>query len=177
MRLVVAFVAALVAAVPALATEAEPVVRDCGNRVFGDLGRGWRDRAVVAGRVAFVGVRAGYGPRRRAPAGLAWPTKVLVVVDPGVAATVTVTARSRAGAALAYHALHHHGAPVPLTEGVESVRFEACARANPGAAWNRGTQFAGYFLLAGPSCVAVEVEAHGRVLRRTLRFGLERCAG
>jgi hypothetical protein len=58
-------------------------VRACGTSVYGDLGRGWRDRAVVAGHVAFVGIKDGYTRRRPGGPG-AWAVKVLVVVDPAL---------------------------------------------------------------------------------------------
>ena len=98
MRVVVALLLALVVAVPALADEPDPYVRTCSSSQYGDLGRGWRGRALVAGHVAFVGMGDGY--RRMStetlPPGRAMPLKVLVVVDPNAAPTVTIARRSRA---------------------------------------------------------------------------------
>lgn len=176
-------------AAPAASQEEEPVVRDCkGPRNLGDLGRNWRRQAVVAGPLAFVRMRDGYS--RRLPSAsptAALPLKVLVVVEPKAIVTVTISTRSRGIAALGYAASFRQGGRrVPLSAGSISVRFEACARANvstsrianAGKPWNRGTQFGGYFLVAGSRCVDVEVRPEGRtsVLRRTLRFGVARCA-
>lgn len=163
--------AALLAAVPALARDAEPFVRDCSTSQYGDLGRGWRERAVVAGPVAFVGMRDGYasgGPR---------PLKVVVVVDPQRVATVTVGARSRTSAALGYNGVRHSGGGrIPLAKGARSVRFIACGPVASREPWNRGTQFGGYFLVSGRRCVHVEIASGGKTLRRALRFGVSTCA-
>jgi hypothetical protein len=107
----------------------------------------------------------------------------LVVLEPGQVATLTIAARARSVASLAYgqEALRRvsadAGGPVPLSAGDPAVRFEACARAHVGKPWNRGTQFPGYILVSGRRCVGVVVRVEGRAgpLRRTLRFGRARC--
>lgn len=179
MRVVLALLVALVAAVPALAEDPEPFVRACSSSAFGDLGRGWREHAVVAGQVAFVGLG---GPRHVSKlepveAGRANPVKVLVVVDPNAVATVTIARRSRANAALGYNAIRHdgEGRGVLLADGTTSVRFQGCRAVRSRALWNRGTQFPGYFLVARSGCVHVEVASQGKLLRRALRFGVGRC--
>jgi hypothetical protein len=175
MRIVVALLLGLLAAVPALADEPEPYVRECGTSVFGDLGRGWRERAVLAGHVAFVGMKKGYLRYRPSGPG-AWPVKVLVVVDPRAAPTVTMAARSRRHAALGYNGIRHDGHGVRLERGTTGVVFRACPPEPSRASWNRGTQFAGYFLVSGRRCVHLEIATAGKVLRRSLRFGVARCA-
>jgi hypothetical protein len=173
MRVLAALLLGLVVAVPALADGPEPYVRTCATRQFGDLGRGWQERAVVAGHVAFVGIE---GNNRRmsteplAP-GMAMPLKVLVVVDPNAGPTVTIAARSRAYAALGYNGIRHNGTGVPLAAGTQSVRFKACHADSSRGPWNRGTQFGGYFLVIGARCVQIEVATQGTVLRRKLSFG------
>jgi hypothetical protein len=173
MRIVVALLFALVVTVPALADEPPPYVRTCASSQFGDLGRGWQERAVVAGHVAFVGIRGSYRPMRtdRLGPGLAMPLKVLVVVDPNAAPTVTIAARSRAHAALGYNAIRHNGMGVPLEDGTQSIQFKACRAVRSREPWNRGTQFGGYFLVRGARCVHVEVATQGKLLRRKLSFG------
>ena len=175
MRVVVALLVCLVVAVPALADESEPYVRECGTSVYGDLGLGWRERAVVAGHVAFVGMKQGYIRYRPSGHG-ARPVKVLVVVDPHAAPTVTIAARSRSHAALGYNGIRNDGRAVPVERGTESVIFRACRPDRSREAWNRGTQFAGYFLVSGRRCVHLEIATAGKVLRRALRFGVTRCA-
>ena len=118
-----------------------------------------------------------------APPGRSWPLKILVVLEPGRAATVTIAARARSVAALAYDEASLRrvsaaaGTHAPLSAGEPSVRFEACARPHAGKRWNRGTQFPGYFLVSGRRCVAVTVRVEGEpaALRRTLGFGRAGC--
>jgi len=179
MRVLLPLLVALAVAVPALADDPEPYVRGCDTSAFGDLGRGWQKRAVSAGPVAFVGLRNGYGRDSVLPglAGRGRPLKVLVVVAPNARPTVRIAARSRRFAALGYNGVRNEaGGNVSLSSGTHAIRFEAC-RAEPSrAVWNRGTQFPGYFLVSGRRCVHVEIAARGEVLRRTLRFGVSRCA-
>lgn len=173
MRVAAALLLALAAAAPALATGGEPDVRDCSTRAIGDLGPTWRTRAVLAGPLAFVGMRNGSG----------WSGgrlhKVLVVVDPRAVVTVTIAPRSAGVASLAFSTRRRlPAAPVPVSAGATSVRFEACARANPGQKpWNRGTQFPGSFVVARPACVDVVVQYGETRLTRKLRFGTPRCRG
>lgn len=176
MRIAFVLLLALAAAMPALAGGREPYVRTCATSQLGDLGRGWQERAVVAGHVAFVGLRNGYERwRPRGPG--AWPLKVIVVADPNSAPTVTIAERSRGHASLGYNEVRYPGgASVSLSRGVESVRFEACRPSTAREPWNRGTQFGGVFLVSGRRCVHVEVATQGKVLRRVLRFGRPRCA-
>ena len=178
MRIVVALLLALAVAGPALADEPEPYVRTCSTSQFGDLGQGWRDRALVAGHVAFVGMKDGYDRMSLDPvaAGRSNPLKVLVVVDPNAAPTVTIAQRSRGYAALGYNAIRRKDSTgVPLADGTSSVRFHACRPVRSREPWNRGTQFGGYFLVSGARCVHIEVATQGTVLRRKLSFGA-RCA-
>jgi hypothetical protein len=175
-RVALALAALLACAVPALAQEVEPVVRACRDSQYGDLGRGWEQRAVTAGPLAFVGLRDGYGFGRPAPPGRAWALKVLVVLEPRAVATVTIGPRSGEFAALAYHRLRHNGPIVPLSDGTSTVRLEACGRVKTREPWNQGTQFGGYFLVRGRRCIDVEVRTGSRLLRRQLRFGVPRCA-
>ena len=179
MRVVVAaLVVALGVTLPAVAAEEPaPHVRTCSSSAYGDLGRGWRERAVVAGHLAFVGMR---GPRRASELepvdpGRANPLKVLVVVDPNSSPTLTIALVSRRNAALGYNPIRHDGSGVPLAAGTTSVRFRGCRAVLSREPWNRGTQFPGYFLVARRGCVHVDVATQGRVLRRTLRFGVSRC--
>lgn len=172
MRVVLALLVAVpVVAVPAPADEPAPYVRTCSSSAFGDLGRGWQGRAVVAGPLAFVGAKDGLASSR-------YPQKILIVVEPRRVATVTIATRSSAHAALGYNDLRPTGVRVPLTSGTRSVRFEACGAVVPGSPrlpWNRGTQFPGYFLVNGPRCVHVEIRAGGTLIRRALPFGAARC--
>ena len=179
MRIVAALVVVLAIAVPALADDGRPYVRTCSSSAYGALGRDWREDALLAGRLAFVGMAR---PRRAAELdpvdpGRANPLKVLVVVEPGSTPTVTIAPASRANAALGYNPIRHDGSGrgVPLADGTTSVRFVGCRAVRSRELWNRGTQFPGYFLVTRAGCVQVEVQTQGTVLRRTLRFGVARC--
>jgi hypothetical protein len=174
MRVVVALLLGLVVAVPALADDPDPYVRTCSSSAYGDLGQGWRERALVAGHVAFVGMRGGYNRMYLDPVGRGRgnPLKVLVVVDPNAGPTVTIAPRSRAYASLGYNSIRQQDSTgVPLAAGTKSVRFRACRLVRSREPWNRGTQFPGYFLVNGPRCVYVDVATQGKVLRRKLSFG------
>jgi hypothetical protein len=168
MRVIAALLLALVVAAPALADEPEPFVRTCSSSAYGDLGSGWQKRAIVAGPLAFVGVKNGLASSR-------FPQKILVVVEPNRVVTVTIAARSRARAALGYNEIQTRTGRIPLASGTNAVRFEACAAVASRAVWNRGTQFPGYFLVNGPRCVHVEIRAGGKLIRRALRFGVASC--
>lgn len=170
MRALVALLLSLVVVVPALADEPQPYVRSCSTSQFGDLGRGWQERAIVAGHVAFLGGSSRMAVERFGP-GRAMPLKVLVVVDANAAPTVTIAPRSRAYAALGYNGIRHNGTGVPLADGTQSVRFQGCRPDRSREPWNRGTQFGGYFLVVGARCVHVDIATQGRVLRRSLSFG------
>src|SRR5688572_6446931 len=124
MRILAALLLVPIVAVPALAAEPEPYVRTCSSSQFGDLGQGWRERAMVAGHVAFVGMAKGYNRMNLDPvgAGRANPLKVLVVVDPNAGPTVTIAPRSRAYAALGYNGIRRKDSTgVPLADGTVSV--------------------------------------------------------
>jgi hypothetical protein len=140
----------LIAVPAAFAHDVETPVRDCGTRAYGDLGRGWQARAVVAGPLAFVGLRDGYAAAGSPPAGTAWPQKVLVVVEPASVATVTIARRSQRYAALGYHELRHDATkPVPLSAGtaasasrrargrIQARRFGTAARSSPATSSSR----------------------------------------
>ena len=175
MRVVAALLLALVVAVPALADEPAPYVRTCSSSAHGDLGRGWRERAVVAGQIAFLGGTGSRSAVQRYGPGTARPLKVLVIVDANAALTVTIAPRSRAHAALGYNRISHNGTGVPLADGTQSVLFRACRPVSSREPWNRGTQFPGYFLVEGARCVHVDIATQGKVLRRKLSFGA-RCS-
>ena len=170
MRIVVALLLSLVVVVPALADEPKPFVRTCSTSQYGKLVRDWQEGAIVAGHIAFLGGNSRMAIERFGP-GRAMPLKVLVVVDANAAPTVTIAPRSRAYAALGYNGIRHNGTGVPLTDGTQSVRFQGCRPDRGREPWNRGSQFGGYFLVAGARCVYVDVATQGKVLRRKLAFG------
>ena len=164
-------VVALAVSAAALAADPKPFVRDCSTSQYGDLGRGWRERAVIAGPVAFVGMRDGYA------SGGPLPLKVLVVVDPRRVATATIAARSRGYAALGYNGVRPSGeGRIPVSSGTRSVQFQACDAVMSREPWNRGTQFGAYFLVRGRRCVHIVIKSRGKIFPRVLRFGVPRCA-
>lgn len=169
-------VAVLAVGVPGrlAAAPPEPYALTCARSVYGDLGPDWRRDAIVAGHVAFVGARSYERWRPHGPG--SWPLKVLVVVDPNAGPTVTIARPSQSVAALGYNDIRHDGHGVALSEGTTSVRFRACGPDRLREPWNRGTQFAGYFLVSGRRCVHVDIATQGRTIRRQLGFGV-RCGG
>jgi hypothetical protein len=167
-------------AASAAARDGAPFVRGCESSVWGDLGRDWRKRAVVAGPVAFVSVREyARQPRAtfaRSASGRYQPLKVLIVVEPRVTATVVVPKRARHAFRLVYdHSLFNR--LLRISEAHWAVRFEACPTPQQPEPWNRGTQFNGGFLVAAPGCrpLEVRVEGRGSVIRRVVSFGVGTC--
>jgi len=160
-----AVVAAVAAAAPALVEGApgqEPVTRDCGASVYGDLGSDWMPASVVAGPLAFVRARfyassqssfLGEGGRYR-------PSKLLVVVRTGWVARVVVPAAQRGRVALRYEPATFNDAVAPSL-GAHDVTFTACPPGRPflGPTTARRTQFNGAVTVAGRRCVTLFVYA------------------
>ncbi len=183
-------VAAVGAAAPSLggASRREPVTRDCGSSVYGDLGSDWMPASVVAGPLTFVRARfyasstssfaggGGGGGRYRG-------SKLLVVVRTGWVARVVVPVAQRQKVALRY-APGNAYEPVVPAGGPHEVTFLACPPGRPllGPATARWTQFNGAVTVAGRRCVTLFVYAakHGHPLparaRATrLSFGADVC--
>jgi hypothetical protein len=151
---------------PTDASSPMPFVRSCDTSVFGDLGRGWREGAVLAGPLAFVGAR-GYAdaPARTLEGrGDRWSgQKVLVRVTGGAVVTVEIAREARAFAGLLYDPSHFN-TNVP-ERAVAAVRFEPCPAQS-------ATQFNGAFLVDGVRCVPVTVTVEGMQPQdRVLEFG------
>jgi len=168
MRLAAGALVALAAAAamaPSLegAHSQEPVTRDCGASVYGDLGSDWMPASVVAGPLAFVAARsiasstssfAGVGGGRYRP------SKLLVVVRTGWVARVVVPAAQRGRVALRYEPATFNDAVAPSL-GAHDVTFTACPPGRPflGPTTARRTQFNGAVTVAGRRCVTLFVYA------------------
>lgn len=147
------------------------LVRTCESSVYGDLGRGWREREISSGPVSFVGA-SGYAddPARvlSAPGDRATVQKVLIVVRRDRPAEISVR---HPDAALFYDPTRWRDRNVvPFILGDPRVRFEPCGGDQ------RETQFNGGFLVRGPGCVPVEVRVDGGTPRfAVLSFGAGDC--
>ncbi len=94
--------------------------------------------------------------------------KVLVGVAPGSTVTVVVPEPERGRVALFYDTPTDISTELfGMAEGEIQVTFEACDDPNTG--------FPGYFLVAGPRCVDLEVHLGSEVGRILLPFGVEDC--
>jgi hypothetical protein len=177
MRLVLAAGLAVLAGLPALAAggpDEEIPVRDCGSR--GDPGDGApirfaAARDVIVGPISFAGLqhyatRKGLGPPRengrwwlKSGAKVLWgPPPTLRVVRPGGPLALQYTTDDRITSA---------------------VRFEPCPPGTPmfvTGRLRRVTVFPGGFILARPGCYELVVQSGARVYRRTVSFGVGRCA-
>lgn len=155
----------------------EGFVRGCEERVYGDLGNGWRDRRLEVGPVAFVGAtayehlsRARFG----APGGRGYTAKVLADVERGHTVVISIPESARSYGTLLYD-------PSKFTArrfggGDESVLLKACSKgAAPGEPG--GTQFNGGVIVDGPGCLPVDVAADGSTepLRTFFGFGTRDC--
>jgi hypothetical protein len=133
--------------------EASPFVRTCDTSVFGDLGRGWIEEAIVVGPVAFVGARRGYGSTvggfKDLNEGKGMPFKLLVVVHDQEPATIRLEPGTNS-VRLMYNPASFNANR--LSEGNEAITFQPCG-GGP-----QHTQFNGGMLLGTPACVTVIVE-------------------
>jgi hypothetical protein len=181
-----ALAVALVAADSGLSTGEEPVVRDCGSSVYGDLGSGWLASSVVVGPLAFARARS-YSSSASAftsvGGGRYRGTKLLALVRAGWVVRLVVPDAQRAKVALQYAPADFNKAVVPA-ESEHEVTFMACPPGRPsvGPASARWTQFNGAIVVAGRRCVTLSVYAakQGHTLptqplRARLSFGAGSC--
>lgn len=129
--------------------------------------------ASPAAAIAFVGVPTELrDPRYYEPLGDGRfrPVKVLVGVATGSTVTVVVPEPGRGRVALLYERPQPDSADGSYTmaEGEVEVSFEACDDPDTG--------FPGYFLLAGPRCVELDVHLGDEVERVVLPFGVDDCS-
>jgi len=140
-------------------------VASCSASVYGKLPRNWKQDSVVVGPLAFDALRvAGTEPPSDIHGdGIGW--KVVTVVAKGHRVTVSVPASAADREALLYDpgAFRADG-NYTLADGERSVTFEAC---QPGGSPYRtfgargGTQYAGGFLINGPTCLSLDVQSDG----------------
>lgn len=155
--------------------EAAAFVRDCDSSVYGRLGRGWREDAVVIGPIAFIGLPSlAAAPERRFEPrkGRDRSEKVLAVVRTGPPVTVRVSPFEHVGLLYDPSKFNAHS----VADGDPAVTFVSC---EPGespyadfGASGRATQFNGAFVMDGPGCVALDVAVGSEAAERTwVSFG------
>jgi hypothetical protein len=166
--------AAPTAAIQADVTQSPPYVVDCVHRVEGPPHwppRGWRQDAVLAGPVAFVGLRDyARQPANRDDGSVGSKTVALVRAD----AQVTVVARApglrlRWGDFRARSAITFKACPARQ----RSLGFRLTHRRFVG----RHTQFIGGFSAPAPTCAAIDVYVLGRARPYRREFGFGRHCG
>jgi hypothetical protein len=139
-----------------------PALRNCESSVYGELPPGWEQNSVRAGPFWLVGLR-GYGPRafRSVPgrAGHYWPVKVVLALDNGVEATLSVPAQSRGLVGIQYDpdSPFWNARSLKVRNARYAMTFEGCP--SSGAPH---TQFNGSFVVAGARCAQLEVAVQGR---------------
>ncbi len=156
----------------AAAAAPEPeTVRPCKTAVYGDLRRGWRKRAVVAGPLALL-LSSDRRPKHFVPDR---DLKVLAVVRAGERVTLALPEAEHQRTSLLYDG----SAPgLNLSDGTSSVRFMACSRSGaeypgPGGYPGTRTQFNGGFFVRDAHCAAIEVWTEERTTPiRWLPFGV-----
>jgi hypothetical protein len=162
-----------------------PFVRTCESSIYGDLGLDWRDRSVVVGPIAFVGLPGtATAPRRDfepLEGGGFRSIKALAVVDQGAEVTVTIAPEDRAHVSLLYDPSAFKDLNAySIADGEGAVTFRACAKGeeSPVGAPDGPTQFNGGFVVDGPQCAALDVLIAGRGLpkRVNVAFGRGACA-
>jgi hypothetical protein len=157
------------------AAEVSAFIRDCDSSVYGRLGQGWREDAVVIGPIAFIGLPSlATSPERRFEPrkGQERSEKVLALVRAGPPVTVRVAPAGQV--ALLYDPSRFNAHNV--ADGDRVVRFVPC---EPGespyedfGASGRSTQFNGGFVVAGSRCAALDVAVGGEAAGRAwVSFG------
>jgi hypothetical protein len=160
--------------------DTDAFVRDCESAVYGELDKEWRRESLVVGPLSFV---YGKSYNRRTPDEFRgrnakyFPSKVLVVVENGAVATVTIPASARRYASLLYdEESFGMGGRVRVDAGDHRVTFEACRKGESPFAV-RETQFNGAFIVAGPRCVPLRIRIDGaRTRRLAFSFGAGHCS-
>jgi hypothetical protein len=151
---------------------AEPraFVRACDTAVYGRLSKDWRAHATIVGPLALLSLPAYTTATPRtfdARGGRYRGLKVLALVDPGRAVTVSVPRSLRQRLSLLYDpAAFRSDGRFRVTDGEPVVRFHPCTM-------HRATQFNGGLIAAGPGCYALDIRAAGGHTRR-IRFPLGR---
>lgn len=166
----------------------EPVARDCGSSVYGDLGSDWKTASVVVGPLAFVQGRFySSSPSSFASVGGGRyrGSKLLAVVRTGWVVRLVVPAAQRRKVALQYAPEDFNEAVVPA-QSEHDVTFTACPPGRPllGPKTEQWTQFNGAIVVAGRRCVTLAVYAAKqghplprRPLHARLSFGAGTCRG
>ncbi len=150
--------------------------------MYGDLGKDWRDRSVVIGPIAFVGLPgAATAPRRdfvpNRDGFKSW--KALAVVDVGTVVTISISPQDQGRVSLLYDTATFNSRQ--MTDGETAVTFRACAEGESpferfGVA-DGPIQFNGAFIVDGPQCAALEVRGGtGPAKRVDVAFGRGTCA-
>jgi hypothetical protein len=165
-------------------------VRTCETSVYGTLDDpAWREHSVLAGPLVFYSADQ-YAEQ---PASLFAPIdgddrhagqKLLILIRPGVVATVVVPASKRGNAALLYNpAAWNDRNAYRIEDGESAVTFKACKKgeaAPVGGPLTAMTQFNGAFVVAGACCVPLDVQVRGEdqviPVKVKLSFGAGDCA-
>ena len=157
--------------------DTDAFVRDCESAVYGELDKGWRRESLVVGPLSFA---YGKSYKRRTPDEFRgrnaryFPSKVLVVVENGAVASVTIPASAHRHASLLYdEGSFGTGGRVRVDAGDHRVTFKACRKGESPFAV-RETQFNGAFIVAGPRCVPLRISIDGARTRRVaFSFGAD----
>ncbi len=153
-------------------------VRTCDSSVYGQLGKGWRDRATTVGPIAFIDLPAW----ATAPAWSFAPNdgpltflKTLAIVRNGTAVTLTVPARYQPVLGLAYERTGFKARAI--AEAPSSVTLQACDPGqSPFGMRRRATQVNVGFLVTSMLCASIKVSVPGELSRVVpLSFGMGDC--
>jgi hypothetical protein len=143
-------------------------VRTCDTAVYGRLQKDWRDHATTVGPLALLPLPAYTTATHRtfdARGGRYRGLKVLALVEPGPAVTVSVPGSLRQRLSLLYDpAAFRSDGRFRVADGEPVVRFRPCTM-------HRATQFNGGLIAAGPGCYALDIRTAGGPTRR-IRFPL-----
>ena len=145
-------------AAPARVPQITPFVRPCSSVITDNPPSHWERRSLVVGPIGFDALPsfADAPASTFAARGHRYPAqKILVIVTGQHPVTVTIPPNERGTLALLYDpsAWGHHNL-FDAADGEAAVTFDPCR--------SRASLFGGYFIVAGPRCVAFQVQVEGQ---------------
>jgi hypothetical protein len=137
-----------------------PFLRNCASEQYGELPADWSRRAVHAGPLSLYPLPAATPRRAPGKPGRFVPIKLLLVVQPGQRATLTVPKAARPFVGLLYGHGSRFGTFAPavrVRDGLTAVTFDSCANGE-----YPHQHFGGGFVVSKRMCAHLEVEIPAR---------------
>lgn len=138
----------------------KPFLRGCATEQYGELPADWSRRAVHAGPLSLYPMPAATPSPAPGKPGRFVPIKILLVLQPGQRATLTVPKATRPFVGLLYGHGSRFGSFAPAvraSDGLAAVTFDSCADGE-----YPHQHFGGGFVVSKRMCAHLEVSVAGR---------------